>query len=122
MAYKCCLLEHYSQNFASILCCETDKEIASIIENMTGRDIDMFRSLPSYKDMLLSYPKKEPKTEIKDENEIKKEDTDICHDKLFPNIKSDKDFKKFILDRIRSLKNATETFNIFVDALYNITS
>ena len=123
MAYKCCLLEHYSQNPASILCCETVEETTAIIDSMSKRDINMFRNLPSFQEMLHSSPKKEPKIEVKEEAEIKKEDkADFQREVSQNNFKTDKDFKTFITNKIHTLKHSTETFNIFVDALYNITA
>lgn len=120
MAYKCCLLEHYSQNFAAILCCETDDEIESIVQSMTKNDIDRFRSMPSFINYLQTDTKDDIKIEIKEEIEFNKQDTLISEPKPRNKYQSDKDFRKFIVNKILELKTATETFNIFVDALFNI--
>lgn len=122
MAYKCCLLEHYSQNFVSVLCCEDDDEIEAVVENMTKKDIDNFRRLTSFKTFLDKEANNVIKSEVKHETDIKREEPVISepNKSIASKLKSDKDLKKFIINQVHTLRNTIETFNIFVDALFQI--
>ena len=120
MAYKFCLLQHFSQSFCSILCLNSNDEIQMTLESMTQKDLTVFSRLPSMKAVLQK--KAVDKTE---EAELKKEKGKEYSDakSFWKKIQTDdKFFKSYILNNIIETKKATETFNIFVDALYTISS
>ena len=120
MAYKFCLLQHFSQSFCSILCMSSNDEIRMTVESMTHKDLSVFRKLPSVKAVI-----QKNAIDRKGEDEMKKEECKEYSDakSLWKIIQTDdKFFKSYILQKIIQTKKATETFNVFVDALYTISS
>ena len=119
MAYKCCMLEHFSQNTASILCCETENQIRTAIENMSMTELNVFRNLPSLKELMeknVSINEKQNKSP-----HGKKGETFTDSKELQKLIETNTSFKQYILRNIMETKKAIETFNIFVDALHALT-
>lgn len=127
MAYKYCLLEHFSQNDASSLCCETLEEIEVAVANLTDDDLEEFRHLTSYKDALangkvMSALRNLEKIKIENDENQKESKENIDEKTLQIRLETDKSFfKKFVLQNVLKVREATETFNVFVDVLYKMS-
>ena len=127
MAYKYCLLEHFSQNGASSLCCETLDEVEVAVANLTHDDLEEFRHLTSYKEALangkvMSALRNLEKIKMENDENKKESNEKIDEKTLKKQLETDNSFfKTFVLQNVLKVREATETFNAFVDVLYKMS-